>query len=87
MNFIVDESGCKKLCAEMLKDVQKIFSVVNEIQNHDRILQEALGDRYELIAKEVRMISSEITNAGSKLMVLVDDMQEYTKRVKNIGNI
>lgn len=84
MDFIVNESGCKKLCTDMLKNLKEISGLINEFQDHDGTLKEALGDDYDAIAKTVRVMNSELSSAYQELTAIINDMNEYVERVQNV---
>jgi len=82
MDFIVNESGCRKLSADMLSNMREIARLIAEIDSQNGTLRAALGDDYEAIAKSVRTMASELTNAQSELNVIINDMGEYMARVQ-----
>lgn len=84
MDFIVNESGCKKLCTDMLTNLKEISGLINEFQDHDGTLKAALGDDYEAIAKTVRVMNSELSSAYQELTTIINDMNEYVERVQNV---
>lgn len=84
MDFIVNESGCKKLCIDMLTNLKEISGIINEFQDHDGTLKAALGDDYDAIAKTVRVMNSELSSAYQELTTIIDDMNEYVDRVQNV---
>lgn len=87
MDFIVNESGCKKLCIDMLTNLKEINGLINEFQDHDGILKAALGDDYDAIAKTVRVMNSELISAYQELTTIINDMNEYVEHVQNAGKV
>lgn len=81
MEFIVNESGCRQLSADMLTNMKEIATLISEIDAQNATLKAALGDDYDAIAKSVRYMTSELTNAHSELNVIINDMNEYMSRV------
>lgn len=82
MDFIVNESGCRQLSADMLSNMRDIALLISEIESQNGTLRAALGDDYEAIAKSVRTMMSELTNAQTELNVIINDMGEYMARVQ-----
>lgn len=82
MDFIVNESGCRQLSADMLSNMRDIALLISEIESQNGTLRAALGDDYEAIAKSVRIMMSELTNAQTELNVIINDMGEYMARVQ-----
>ena len=81
MEFIVNESGCRQLSADMLTNMREIAMLVSEIDSQNGTLRAALGDDYDAIARSVRILTSELQNAHSELNVIINDMNEYMSRV------
>lgn len=81
MEFIVNESGCRQLSADMLTNMREIAMLVSEIDSQNGTLRAALGDDYDAIAHSVRIMTSELQNAHSELNVIINDMNEYMSRV------
>lgn len=81
MEFIVNESGCRQLSADMLTNMREIAMLVSEIDSQNGTLRAALGDDYDAIARSVRVMTSELQNAHSELNVIINDMNEYMSRV------
>lgn len=81
MEFIVNESGCRQLSADMLTNMREIATLVSEIDAQNGTLKAALGDDYDAIARSVRIMASELQNAHSELNVIINDMSEYMSRV------
>jgi hypothetical protein len=81
MEFIVNESGCRQLSADMLTNMREIAMLVSEIDSQNGTLRAALGDDYDAIARSVRIMTSELQNAHSELNVIINDMNEYMSRV------
>ena len=81
MDFIVNESGCRQLSTDMLTNMKEIAGIIAEIESQNGTLRAALGDDYDAIAKSVRVMASELTNAQSELNVIINDMGEYMARV------
>lgn len=81
MEFVVNESGCRKLSADMLTNMRSIATLISEIDAQNGTLKAALGDDYEAIARSVRTMTSELTNAHSELNVIINDMNDYMSRV------
>lgn len=82
MDFIVNESGCRQLSTDMLSNMKEIALLISEIESQNGTLRAALGDDYEAIAKSVRTMMSELTNAQTELNVIINDMGEYMARVQ-----
>ena len=82
MDFIVNESGCRQLSTDMLSNMKEIALLIAEIESQNGTLRAALGDDYEAIAKSVRTMMSELTNAQTELNVIINDMGEYMARVQ-----
>lgn len=51
MEFIVNESGCRQLSADMLTNMREIAMLVSEIDSQNGTLKAALGDDYDAIAR------------------------------------
>lgn len=81
MDFIVNESGCRQLSTDMLSNMREIATLIAEIEAQNGTLRAALGDDYEAIARSVRVMASELSNAQSELNVIINDMNEYMARV------
>ena len=81
MEFILNESGCRQLSADMLTNMREIAMLVSEIDSQNGTLRAALGDDYDAIARSVRIMTSELQNAHSELNVIINDMNEYMSRV------
>ncbi len=81
MEFIVNESGCRQLSADMLTNMREIAMLVSKIDSQNGTLRAALGDDYDAIARSVRIMTSELQNAHSELNVIINDMTEYMSRV------
>ena len=81
MEFVVNESGCRQLSTDMLSNMKEIASLVSEIDSQNGTLKAALGDDYDAIAKSVRYMTSELSDAHSELNVIINDMNEYMSRV------
>lgn len=81
MEFIVNESGCRQLSADMLTNMREIAMLVSEIDSQNGTLRAALGDDYDAIARSVRIMTSELQKAHSELNVIINDMNEYMSRV------
>lgn len=81
MEYIIDESGCRRLSIEMLSHLKGIAAIVSEIDSQNGTLKAALGDDYEAIARSVRVMTSELQNAYSELNVIIADMNEYMELV------
>lgn len=77
MEFIVNESGCRKLSSDMLTNLKDIAGLVAEIDNQNGTLKAALGDDYDAIAKTIRVMTSELNNAYQELNIIIKDMDEY----------
>lgn len=81
MEFVVNESGCRQLSADMLSNLKEIAGLVAEIDNQNGNLKAALGDDYDAIARTVRIMSSELNNAYQELNTIINDMGEYMAQV------
>ena len=81
MEYIIDESGCRRLSMDMLSHLKDIAAIVSEIDSQNGTLKAALGDDYEAIARSVRVMTSELQNAYSELNVIIADMNEYMELV------
>lgn len=81
MEFIVDENGCRQLSLDMLACMREIAGLIADIESQNTTLKAALGDDYEAIAKSVRYITAELSNAQTELNVIINDMGEYLQRV------
>lgn len=84
MSFVVNESGCKKLSADMLTNLKGISGLINELDDHDGTLKAALGDDYDTIARTVTTMKSELGNAYQELTAIIKDMDEYVVRVQKV---
>ena len=87
MEFVIDESGCRRLRADMLAYLKDIAGLVAEIDSQNGTLKAALGDDYEAIASMVRVIASELNSASLELNTIIDDMGEYMARVHQARGI
>mgnify|MGYP000810020426 CR=1 FL=1 len=81
MEFVVNESGCRQLSADMLSNLKEIAGLVAEIDNQNGNLKAALGDDYDAIARTVRIMSGELNNAYQELNTIINDMGEYMAQV------
>jgi len=81
MEFVVDENGCRQLSTDMLKNMREIATLISEIDSQNGTLRAALGDDYDSIARSVRYMVSELSNAQTELNVIINDMSEYMSRV------
>lgn len=81
MEFVVNESGCRKLSIDMLSNLKEIAGLVAEIDNQNGNLKAALGDDYDAVARTVRIISGELNNACQELNTIINDMDEYMAQV------
>lgn len=81
MEFVVNEAGCKRLSEDMLSNMREIASIIAEIDAQNGTLRAALGDDYDAIAKSVRTMTSELSNAQAELNVIINDMNEYMSYV------
>lgn len=81
MEFVVNEAGCKRLSEDMLSNMRGITSIIAEIDAQNGTLRAALGDDYDAIAKSVRTMTSELSNAQAELNVIINDMNEYMSYV------
>lgn len=81
MEFEVNEAGCKVLSSNMVSELNEIFGLVSEIDNQNGTLKAALGDDYYAIAKTVRVMVGELSNAGRELKTIINDMNEYMQQV------
>lgn len=81
MEFVVDESGCRQLSADMLTNLKDIAGLVAEIDSQNGTLKAALGDDYDAIARTVRVMTSELNSAYQELNTIIKDMGEYMAQV------
>ncbi len=81
MEFVVNESGCRALSADMLSNLKEIAGLVSEIDSQNGTLKAALGDDYDAIARTVRIMTSELNSAYQELNTIINDMGEYMARV------
>lgn len=81
MDFVVNESGCRQLSADMLTNLKEIAGLVAEIDNQNGTLKAALGDDYDAIARTVRVMTSELNSAYQELNTIINDMGEYMAQV------
>lgn len=82
MEFVVNESGCRQLSADMLSNLKEIAGLVAEIDSQNGTLKAALGDDYDAIARTVQIMTSELNNAYQELNTIINDMGEYMARVQ-----
>lgn len=81
MEFVVNESGCRQLSADMLSRLKEIAGLVAEIDSQSGTLRAALGDDYDAIARTVRIMTGELNSAYQELNTIINDMGEYMARV------
>jgi hypothetical protein len=81
MEFVINESGCRQLSTDMLSFMRDIAELISEIDSQNGTLKAALGDDYDAIARSVRYMTSELSNAQSELNVIINDMNEYMSKV------
>ena len=81
MEFVVNETGCRQLSTDMLSNMREIATLISEIDSQNGTLKAALGDDYDAIARSVRYMTSELSNAHNELNVIINDMTEYMSRV------
>lgn len=81
MKFVVNESGCRQLSADMLTNLKDIAGLVAEIDSQNGTLKAALGDDYDAIARTVRVMTSELNSAYQELNTIIKDMGEYMAQV------
>lgn len=81
MEFVVNESGCRQLSADMLTNLKDIAGLVAEIDSQNGTLKAALGDDYDTIARTVRVMTSELNSAYQELNTIIKDMGEYMAQV------
>lgn len=81
MEFVVNESGCRQLSADMLTNLKDIAGLVAEIDSQNGTLKAALGDDYDAIARTVRVMTSELNSAYQELNTIINDMSEYIAQV------
>ncbi len=65
----------------MLSFMRDIAELISEIDSQNGTLKAALGDDYDAIARSVRYMTSELSNAQSELNVIINDMNEYMSKV------
>lgn len=81
MEFVVNESGCRQLSADMLSNLKEIAGLVAEIDSQNGTLKAALGDDYDAIARTVRIMTGELNSAYQELNTIIKDMGEYMAQV------
>ena len=81
MEFVVNESGCRQLSADMLTNLKDIAGLVAEIDSQNGTLKAALGDDYDAIARTVRVMTSELNSAYQELNTIIKDMGEFMAQV------
>lgn len=81
MEFVVNESGCRQLSADMITNLKDIAGLVAEIDSQNGTLKAALGDDYDAIARTVRVMTSELNSAYQELNTIIKDMGEYMAQV------
>ena len=81
MEFVVNESGCRQLSADMLTNLKDIAGLVAEIDSQNGTLKAALCDDYDAIARTVRVMTSELNSAYQELNTIIKDMGEYMAQV------
>lgn len=81
MEFVVNESGCRQLSADMLTNLKDIAGLVAEIDSQNGTLKAALGDDYDAIARTVCVMTSELNSAYQELNTIIKDMGEYMAQV------
>ena len=81
MEFVVNESGCRQLSADMLTNLKDIAGLVAEMDSQNGTLKAALGDDYDAIARTVRVMTSELNSAYQELNTIIKDMGEYMAQV------
>ena len=81
MEFVVNESGCRQLSADMLTNLKDIAGLVAEIDSQNGTLKAALGDDYDAIARTVRVMTTELNSAYQELNTIIKDMGEYMAQV------
>ena len=82
--FYVNEKGCQVLCENMFKALVEIQKRIEEIEQRNNSLKEALGDDYGTIARSVSVMKGEIKNGYNELRSVIKDMQEYMNRVHRV---
>ena len=78
MEFDVNESVCRQLSVDMLTNLKDIAGLVAEIDNQNGA---ALGDDYDAIARNVRVMTSELNSAYQELNTIIKDMGEYMAQI------
>lgn len=81
MEFVVNESGCRQLSTDMLTNLKDIAGLVAEIDSQNGTLKAALGDDYDAIARNVRVMTSELNSAYQELNTIIKDMGEYMAQI------
>ncbi|MBO4696640.1 MAG: hypothetical protein J5643_05050 [Lachnospiraceae bacterium] len=82
--FFVNENGCRVLSEQMYKCMVEIHKRIEEIDQRNGSLKEALGDDYGAIARSVMTMKGEIANGYKELRTVIIDMSEYLSRVKKV---
>lgn len=81
MEFIMNEQGCQSFCEDAQDIMKRIAVLVSDIESQNNTLKAALGDDYEGIAKNVKMITSELGNAQLELNAILQNMTDYISKV------
>lgn len=82
MEFTIDERGCRTLGEDMRSDLKRLAQLIGEIESQNGMLKGALGEDYEAIARTVRVMSAELSDAWQELGTIISDMGEYMNRVQ-----
>lgn len=82
MEFVVNESGCRQLSADMLANLKDIAGLIAEIDNQNGTLKAALGEDYDAIARTVRVMTGELNSAYQELNTIVKNMDEYMALIR-----
>lgn len=82
--FIVNESGCREMSADMLKELKRIIILVGELDSQNGTLRAALGEDYEAIEKSVHIMKGALVDAQAELDVIIKDMNEYMEEVQQV---
>ena len=81
MEFIVNEQGCQQLAENIQTDINKIATLISEIEGKNSTLQSALGEDADTIAASVKTMNNALQGAQRSFSVVRADMTEYMARV------
>lgn len=84
MEFLVNEQGCRNLIGEMYNEMNKLGTLISELESMDGTLRMALGDDYQAIGRSISLMKSEFTDAYREFRTIAQDMDEYMSRVHQV---